>query len=661
MDDQKPYQWQRMTPEQERERVELYQRMTRARDVRDQHHDEFDSMTVLESVEFNAKTANSYIPPRANAGDINIVTGMPREKMLDMLSNIHKLNLEPTVHAFNKQDQEDEETGRVFTYCLKKSNRLDDDEVKRMLREYYMMEQGTVLIEEAWVPRKKPYNVLKKKGDPINGFRDMEYVKKYITTYHAERRIIDLTNAYPENIKEFDMAKQPGFFTREVMHKKEWEAIYGDWEAAQYVHPGNHQSFLGEDGSDSVPYRDFRLYDLEDDQIEVIKWQSTYDDHYQIICNGVFMLPPDFPLPWEWMSEEGDGKCYSVTKQVFEPISPFFFYGKSLMAKLRVHAEVLDEMLKVMLHKTKQSSKPPMGNLTGQTLSPRIFDAGTLWEGVDPRKLLRLIDHDGVTSSEFQMYELIRRGVSELSVSETFQGQATQGGTTATEIMEMQKQAQLALGLTMFACRRLEEKVNYLRLQNLLENWTRPIDERIVMVKDQLVKQPIYRKFSLDNVNLQNRMGTAYVEFTSYVPKNAAEAKKLSYKSLEKKYKTKTEHILVSVPLLSEFRHRWYVTVSPSRQESDDLNKVLFTEELGQIMQFFGPEAVNVDFYKRRFATLWGHKMEDVFTPTSMTSLQQMVGTKQNGISPPSGATRAGQAMKGAAGEPSLNALVGAQ
>jgi len=117
----------------------------------------------------------------------------------------------------------------------------------------------------------------------------------------------------------------------------------------------------------------------------------------------------------------------------------------------------------------------------------------------------------------------------------------------------------------------------------------------------------------------------------------------------------------VSVPLLSEFRHRWYVTVSPSRQESDDLNKVLFTEELGQIMQFFGPEAVNVDFYKRRFATLWGHRMEDVFTPTSMTSLQQMVGTKQNGISPPSGATRAGQTMRGAVEQPTLTALAGAQ
>jgi hypothetical protein len=642
---QHEYQWQVLDEARTEELSTLYSEFTIARDQRDDHHDGFDGMNLLEWVEFNAKTGSSYIEPRKNATDVNIVTGIPREKAYAVASNIFKMNLEPSAHAFDKQDHEDAEIGRAFTYLLRKSNELDNDEMKKLLRILYLLEQGTVFIEESWVPRTKMRKTMRNKKflDPATGFKGLKWDEKEETTYHAERRILDLTSVYLGNINVFDINKQPYIFTREVMSYAEAKAIYGNWSEWHFVTPGKSRGPFTDDGATDVPYRDFRLEELGDQQVEILKYQNIWSDKYQIVINGVMMLPANFGLPWNWVSEEDEGKCYSITKTVLEPISPYFAYGKSMMAKVRVHAELLDELLRLLIHKTKQSAKPPVGNMTGMTLTPRIFDPGTLWEGVNPDKIKRLIDHDGVTASEYQLYNLVRETVDNMTVSPSFQGQKSKGGTTATEIIEMQRQAQLTLGLTLFAVRHMEEKCNYLRLQNILENWTQPTDERVEMVKDQLVTKRKYRSYSLENATLRNSVGTAEVEFTDFVPTPKGR-KNMSYNLLnqERRGKKGKQRIYISLPLLQYMRARWFIRVNPTERESDDLNKVLFTEKIGQAMQFFGPDQINIDSFKREFAAVWGSKFDEIFTPSSMNDLQTVMGQRGGAQPAPEQATKRG-------------------
>jgi len=293
------YQWQILDEGQENALSRHYSEFVSARDQRDGTHYEFDGMSLIEKVEFNAKTACSYIEPRKNASDINIVTGIPREKMLAIASNILKLNLRPEALATDQNDDQDAELSRAFTNLLRKSNELDGDEEKQLMRVMYLLEQGTCLVEEAWVPRSKKRKIPKDrtKMDPANGFKDLEWYTREIQYYHAESRILDLSQVYFGNIKQYDINLQPFLFTRVVMHVKEAEAIYGNWSEWKYVHAGN-RSLFGEDGSDSIPYRDFRLYELESEQVEVVVYQNVWEDEYQIYINGVAMLPYGFAIPW---------------------------------------------------------------------------------------------------------------------------------------------------------------------------------------------------------------------------------------------------------------------------------------------------------------------------------------------------------------------------
>lgn len=654
-------QWQILSVEEQAKVQQHHLEFITARDTRDQDHDEFDKMPLQKWVEFNAKTAQTFIEPRKNPTDINIITGIPREKMLSIGSNILKLNFEPEVSAFSDSNDQDQYLGKTFTHLVRKSNEMEGDETKSLLRILYLLEQGTICVEEAWTPytKKRKFWKDRSKLDPATGFQGTEWYTREMTTYHAERRIIDLTSMYFGNIKQFDMGKQPYIFTREVMHIDEARAIYGGWAAWQYVKAGDRK-MMGDHGEDDVPYRDFRLYPLEKDQVEVIKYQNIWEDEYQIYINGVMMLPPDMPLPWEWTAEGDEGKAYSITKVVLEPISPFFVYGKSLMSKVRIHAEVLDEMLRMLVHKTKQSIKPPVGNMTGMTLSGRLFDPGVIWDGVNPDKLKSLITHSGVTPSEFQMYGLIQKTVDSLTVNPTFQGQNTrESGTTATEVLEMQRQAQLNLGFVMFAVRLLDEKMNYLRLQNVLENWTKPLDTELFTEIDAVTKQEKqglrnkYREVSVNNAQLRDRIGTAKIKFIDDVP-DAATRRKVSYELLteERRSKKSEEKMFISLPLLRRVKWSWKVRSNPSERESNDLKRVMFGEEYMQALNFFGPQSINQESYKKKFAQVWGRKFEDVFVPSNFADLQTIMGQRGAGGAREGQqtATQAGGAMQAQVG-----------
>jgi len=292
--------------------------------------------------------------------------------------------------------------------------------------------------------------------------------------------------------------------------------------------------------------------------------------------------------------------------------------------------------MRLFVRKTKQSTNPPVGNMTGQTLSNRLFDPGVIWDNVNPDRIKRLIEHNGVNASEYQMYQMVKSNVDTLTVSPTFQGQAGGGDMTATQIVELQRQAQLALNLMMFSMRMMREKCDYLRLQNILENWTKPIGLEVIDEVNEIVRRK-YREVSYDSAQLRDKVGTAKIKFVDHKP-TKKQRRKISYDLLteERKRGSDKETMFISLPLLRRFKYTWKAKANPSERESSDMKKAMFGEELGQLMTFFGPQAANMDQYKKLFAQTWGRKFEEIFTPTSMNDLATITGarTASGGVQP---------------------------
>ena len=90
--------------------------------------------------------------------------------------------------------------------------------------------------------------------------------------------------------------------------------------------------------------------------------------------------------------------------------------------------------------------------------------------------------------------KLLKENIDQLTVNPTFTGQQPSGSPTATQIIEVQRQARLVMGLTIFVMSLLEKKLGELRLQNILENWFDPVDTVIDEIKNVLVNK--YRSFT---------------------------------------------------------------------------------------------------------------------------------------------------------------------
>ncbi len=624
------YQFQHLSKEEEQKLQYLCARLASAKAQRDTTWDEFDGMNLVQLVEMNAKTANSFIPPKKNPTDVTIVTGTPREKLLSVISNVVKMNLEVDFLAWDKHDNEDLDVARAFTDMVKKSKELEGDSIKKILRWMYLLEQGTIFVEEAYNPytqkRKRPKNG--KAFDPREGAKAVECVEELFTNYQCESNIVDMLGVYLGDMRQFELMKQPYLFTRQVMSYEQAKAMFGEWDAWKFVKPGN-KSY---NEADSVPYRDYRVDDLQSDQVEIIKYQDWWNDEYQIIINGVMMLPVDFWLPWEFEQEGvSNTKAPNLTKVVFEPISAFFPYGKSMMQKVRVDGEILDEMLRMLIHKTRQSIKPPTTNRSGKVLSPRIYDPGTIWENIDASKISKLIDHNGVNQAEFAMFQEIKNNISNKTVSPTFQGQQAQGGTTATEILEMQRQARVALGLTLFSIQWLEERVAWLRLQNILQNWLNPIEYDVDETRNTIVKK--YRSLTVDNVQVNGKSGTHRIEITDGTP-NHLQRLDMSFKLRDEEFKKGNKKTtIISLPILYMLKYRFQARCNAQERPSDNVNKVLFQEELTQAMNFFG-QAVNQEFYQKKFAQIWGNDPEQMFNQQNMQALNQIMQSANRGQVP---------------------------
>ena len=185
----------------------IMQRLVRARNVRDQRHVEFDDMTIQEWVDFNARTANSYLEPRKNRTDTKIVSGTPKTKMKAIISHLMKMELRAEVFTFDKNENECVELGRLFSGMIDKSNKIEHDNEKKRLRYEEMMTYGTVFIEEAWVPTRKVEKKItnRTKLDPTTGFEGLKWITKEQVEYNCEKRIYNMIEVFLGDFRQYEL------------------------------------------------------------------------------------------------------------------------------------------------------------------------------------------------------------------------------------------------------------------------------------------------------------------------------------------------------------------------------------------------------------------------------------------------------------------------
>jgi hypothetical protein len=595
----------------------LREKIVKARDKREQSFKEFDGMSFTQYWLKCEELANNTIPPKKYKNDITYKSGFLRQKLFAILSNIMGLNLEPQISSYNKDNVPINSLGNAMEIILWKTNELDNDEEKKMLRFYELIVRGFVFVEEIWEDK---YRIEKKSENPGGKFRGVKIEAKKVKCFSkATRNIIPSTSVFLGDLTKPNIADQPYIYTATKMRYDEAEKIYGEYEMWKYVSKKVRpfeQSVEGTIDSSNLWF----FEESQEDYVEIIKYQDKPNNEFQVIINGIPMFPVGFSFPWKYNE-------YNIVQQNLRPIRHNFAYGKSFLFENKNVIELIDSFTRYNVLKTLKSLYPPYLNISTKIIGNEVLQPGKISVGIPPGALQPISqkESEGVTQSEYMMLENLIRNLDQNTVSQTFSGQQERKtGVTATQILEIQKQSKIMLGVLITCAALLEQKLATIRLFNVIQNWFEE-DGVLDAVKGEIKSK--YKGVAKKGIIPGEGEGTMYV-----VPsKDKLTPEQIRMEEDMETIRTgKPVRIMLLNPdEIKSTKLIWVVAVHPREQKTSELNKIMFSQMLQEAIGI-GLQ-LNMKHVAERFAEVWEEDPSKLFTDTPEQPVEQMEDQGQVG------------------------------
>jgi len=607
----------------------LLARIVTAKIARDDTKTEFSGQTYLTYFNNNEAVANTTIIANKANKDLPIYSGTVEQKLLTILAEVNRLNLMGEVRVFDKDSEELRDFGMAITDIVHKTQEIEEDQEKKLNRQLELLKQGTVLIQDNWVKKWHTQKTLSKKftGDP----KGVEWTQKLVKVFDGPvSSVLYGPGVYLGNMKEAEIKKQPFLYTMKLTSYEEAKSRYGMkdkeskdvWERWKHVSRQRVQ-LAGADTVSSLNVGEgWSITDIQQDMVEEIHYQDQINDEYQIFLNGIAMLPVGFPLS----AITPDG-MFNIEKQILQVINPFFPYGKSFIAKTEQMSKLLDEMIRLLLIKTRKSIHPPYANISGKVISEKSLMPGAISMGIEPGALVAIgQEGQGATASEYQMLKELRENIDRVTISPQIQGQAGKSGTTAFEVNLLQQQAQKNLTLIIFAMGMLEKKLTWLRANYILANYFEPIGTKVNDLRNEF--ESIYRSASVDATISGRGKGKRKIiikddlsKLTSEDIYNEEEYSGTPLPPKGQRRKTREElgmdplqYLYIDREKLRNCKYIFFTEVESKPRDTSNNDKLMFREMLRdlQVMQQMGSQ-VNVQETEADYALTWNKRKEKLF------------------------------------------------
>ncbi len=629
----------------------LQSRLIDAKRQKEQPYPEFNNKTYFQYYEENEKISNTYLEEKKNPDDVIVSAGTIESKLDSLLSHINNLNLSSEVYAFDKENNQISALGVALQDIIYDTEIRDGgdgggDEEKKMLRQRELLKQGTVFVQEEWV---RKFEIKKKlKGQFDGKFKqgaDFYSEELSLVFEGPSRTLLYGPNVFQGDITKFYQEDQPYMFVIIRTGYENAKTKYGGFENFKYVRKGAFIPTESENGMGSIFDNKWRLTELQKEQVEIIIYQDQPKDEFQIIINGVLMLPIGFP-----MSAVTPMGKYNIAKQVFRVINDKFTYGGSFVSSGSVKeiSALIDEMLRLFVLKTRKSFTPAYVNTSGRVIDRKVLSPGRISMGIDPSSLIPISGNEtqGITAGESSFLNKMQDMIDKSTVSDQFTGQQGPSGTTATEVMQLQQQARLTLGLTVAVCSLLEKKLGYLRLYNILQNWFEPVDTKIAEIGSIRKMINKFRSVTRTNANIDGAgPGSRSVVLQDGSLPNSEEIR--DYERMEEKAKgVPIRKIFINPSELKVANILWYVVVNSKERDSSPFFKTVFKEMLSDLLTLtqFG-SIPNKDGIEEEFSRIWGKPRNKIFAsqnvPPNMGGVTG-VGDQSKAIQPSGRANQSG-------------------
>lgn len=576
------------------ERAHLIQLMCQARDNRETPHPEFDDMTYSQYYDTNKRADLSYIPPKKNKQDKRIVTGYTREKDTTLLSALLGYNFQPDITVYNTSELIIAELGNNMEDVVKKTREVEDWNTKRSLIYRELISQGDVFVEEIWECKYIPEYLKSewKPGQPINEAK----FEKEVKPRKLERAAVKLhqgKNVYLGNFWGDDYNQQDIVFTYEIIPREVAKSIYGTWDRWDSVPEQVDNITILSDMT--TTYQTWSMTSVAKGWVGVCKIQQKFKNHYQIMLNGVTMLPYNFPL--SAISPDGE---YTIKHAGLERI-PGCAYSKGQPAKTKVDQAVHDEFLRLMILREQQAGAPPMGYRGKRVLSSDIYTPGKINNNMREGDLFPILPQTTqLNTADFSMYQLIKQMMEDKTINATFSGEAPDKQATLGQLQQEKQQQLIKLGINFDAVKNLERTLVWARIGNIIMNYAKPTGTQVS--PDGKVLENVYRTFSIETTLSNGQAGIKQFEFTDKAFPTIREQQK-EQDMLGDYYGKPVQKVYFNGPaFINLLKYRWIVSIVATQEDSDDIERQQFVNYVREAKEIFGPDSVNDGYAKEKYA-----------------------------------------------------------
>lgn len=627
-----------LTDKENAQRGQHIQLLMQCAMVRESAQPQFDGMGYSMYNQTNEMADMSFLPPKKNKAESRLVTGITHEKDTTLLSMLLNFNFEVKIRAFDEKNLEQVELGEVITAMVRKSRELENYDEKRPIHYRNLLVQGTSFTRERYVESWVPKKIIN--TDEID-FTRLDTIKWTDAGYEkiydgCTSDLVDGKKVFLQNIRVQDIRKQPRVFTVEYIPRENAQTIFGEmerWKNVPYtITPTSQASYL----TLASIYADWTFAEIDNTKVEVFEVFEPFDRTYQLYLNGVPMLPVNYPITA--ISPSG---LIPIAKGDLDPMN-MFAYSKSIPAKTKIDQATMDEVAKVMVLKFQQSARPPKGNIGDKIVTENIFIPGRITPDVRAEDLPDLMTTTGITNSDFSFFNLLTEQIGNKSISKEGEGQDSGQDITAIQYMDMQKKQMLKLGASIDAVINWEKQIAHLRTIDLTSNWTKKVDQHVDGAKGKLTD--MYRTISVDDTFDDGKEGLRVIKFQPNHGKTATDV----YDEEMKTYKENGQEVrlhYIDPNWLKALKVNFYYEIIPTDKYNDKLTQVMFLQTLTQAMQIFGPQSLNVDYLKKRFAQVMGEDFDNFFLSASQQQPQQ-TDDKGNPIPMAGGVTMPQPGMK---------------
>lgn len=608
------------------------QRMIAARDERDMPRDEFDGMGFLQYYDTLKKADDQYVAPRKNKQDTSINVGTIRDKDTSLVEYAQKYDFEPVAQVYDDEDESLEEVAETMEDMIRKSFMLEDAKIKGKLIARSMVAFGTALVEDMWVERwttEKDFGT----GKVNLGSLTTSWTDKKVKTYDGcQMKLWDFRKCYFGDIRKFFMngpQGQPYFFTVEYESYDVVKTLFGDWDRWKYV--PTYVQYSSEVLSSQNFGMGWTLRPISDNYVEIIRYYDPIANEFAITLNGVDMLPIQQKKIQQDNQEKTLISAFPLTAVSPSGVIPFskfdlepmheFAYSKSQPGKMRILGDIENMWLKLILIMMKQKAKPTMGNKSGKQFGEEITEPAQIINDVREGDLFPILpNYLGATTADFSFYELLKKELAKNSVEDAWQGIDNQGSEmTATQDLNNMKSQSLKVAAMFDGLVFGWTQMYWLRNYNITKNWTKPIDVQIDVVRKVIENK--YRTVTVPTTGENGGAATKKIIFTKNTPQREngkptlEDSQDLHQRELDYKKDNGKEIILTEMhpELLATMKLNWYYCCIPVLNETDPLAYMMFAKQLGDAINAFGPEALQVKKLKYKFAKMTGMDFDTWF------------------------------------------------